>query len=113
MVIAARTSVSAGVDAGAQTRPGRRRGSKDVLGLWMGGGGEGTKFWMSVLTDLRNRGLRDVFFLVCDGLKAARFRFLVRDRASQFSAAFDAVPADAGIDVVKIPPPLPAGELLR
>uniref|UniRef100_UPI001C4DE23F transposase n=1 Tax=Rhodococcus qingshengii TaxID=334542 RepID=UPI001C4DE23F len=27
------------------------------------------KFWMSVLTDIRNRGTRDVFFLVCDGLK--------------------------------------------
>ena len=44
-------------------------GGKDVLGLWMGAGGEGAKFWMSVLTDLRNRGVRDVFFLVCDGLK--------------------------------------------
>jgi putative transposase len=44
-------------------------GRKDVLGLWMGTGGEGAKFWMSVLTDLRNRGVRDVFFLVCDGLK--------------------------------------------
>jgi putative transposase len=44
-------------------------GCKDVLGLWMGAGGEGAKFWMSVLTDLRNRGVRDVFFLVCDGLK--------------------------------------------
>ncbi len=44
-------------------------GCKDVLGLWMGSGGEGAKFWMSVLTDLRNRGVRDVFFLVCDGLK--------------------------------------------
>ena len=43
-------------------------GCKDVLGLWMGVGGEGAKFWMSVLTDLRNRGVRDVFFLVCDGL---------------------------------------------
>jgi putative transposase len=44
-------------------------GEKDVLGLWAGTGGEGAKFWMSVLTDLRNRGIRDVFFLVCDGLK--------------------------------------------
>jgi len=45
------------------------RGEKDVLGLWAGTGGEGAKFWMSVLTDLRNRGVRDVFFVVCDGLK--------------------------------------------
>ncbi|WP_425557347.1 transposase, partial [Haloechinothrix salitolerans] len=27
------------------------------------------KYWMSVLVDLKNRGVRDVFFLVCDGLK--------------------------------------------
>jgi putative transposase len=44
-------------------------GCKDILGLWAGTGGEGAKFWMSVLTDIRNRGVRDVFFLVCDGLK--------------------------------------------
>jgi len=44
-------------------------GEKDILGLWAGTGGEGAKFWMSVLTDIRNRGVRDVFFLVCDGLK--------------------------------------------
>jgi len=44
-------------------------GHKDVLGLWMGTGGEGAKFWMSVLVDLKNRGIGDVFFLVCDGLK--------------------------------------------
>jgi transposase-like protein len=46
-------------------------GRKDVLGLRMGasGEGEGAKFWMSVLVELKNRGVRDVFFLVCDGLK--------------------------------------------
>ena len=44
-------------------------GHKDILGLWAGTGGEGAKFWMSVLTDLRNRGVKDVFFVVCDGLK--------------------------------------------
>ena len=44
-------------------------GDRDILGLWAGTGGEGAKFWMSVLTDLRNRGVRDVFFVVCDGLK--------------------------------------------
>ena len=31
-------------------------GEKDVLGLWAGTGGEGAKSWMSVLTDIRNRG---------------------------------------------------------
>jgi putative transposase len=44
-------------------------GEKDILGLWAGTGGEGAKFWMSVLTDIRNRGTKDSFFLVCDGLK--------------------------------------------
>lgn len=44
-------------------------GYKDILGLWVGAGGEGAKFWMAVLTDVRNRGVRDVFFVVCDGLK--------------------------------------------
>ncbi len=44
-------------------------GGKDILGLWAGAGGEGAKFWMAVLTDIRNRGVRDVFFEVSDGLK--------------------------------------------
>src|SRR6185437_5768289 len=41
------------------------------------------------------------------GDRAASFRFLVRDRAGQFTAAFDAVLADAGIEAVKIPPRSP------
>lgn len=44
-------------------------GERDILGLWAGQGGEGAKFWMAVLTDLRNRGVNDSFFVVCDGLK--------------------------------------------
>ena len=45
-------------------------GHRDVLGLWPGNGaGESAKFWMNVLTELRNRGVADVFFIVCDGLK--------------------------------------------
>ena len=46
--------------------------------------------------------------LVMDlGEHIARFRFLVRDRAGQFTGSFDAVLADAGIEVVKIPPCCP------
>jgi transposase InsO family protein len=41
------------------------------------------------------------------GDRATGFRFLVRDRAGQFTAAFDAVLADAGIEVAKIPPRSP------
>jgi len=45
-------------------------GREDILGMWAGdGGGESAKFWMAVLTELRNRGVTDVFFVVCDGLK--------------------------------------------
>jgi transposase InsO family protein len=46
--------------------------------------------------------------LVMDlGEHVARLRFLVRDRAGQFAASFDMVMADAGIEVVKIPPRCP------
>jgi putative transposase len=46
--------------------------------------------------------------LVMDlGKGIGRFRFLVRDRAGQFAASFDAVLADAGIEVVRIPPRCP------
>jgi putative transposase len=45
-------------------------GRKDILGMWAGDSdGESAKFWMAVLTELRNRGVTDVFFVVCDGLK--------------------------------------------
>lgn len=36
--------------------------------LWACTGGEGAKFWMSVFTEIRHRGVEDVLFLVCDGL---------------------------------------------
>ena len=41
------------------------------------------------------------------GRHVGRFRFLVRDRAGQFAASFDAVLADGGVEVVKIPPRRP------
>ena len=45
-------------------------GDRDVLGMWVGpSGGEGAKFWMTTLTELRNRGVRDTFIVCCDGLK--------------------------------------------
>jgi putative transposase len=42
-------------------------GFKHVLGIWMAAA-EGSKFWLGVFTELRNRGLRDVLILCCDGL---------------------------------------------
>jgi putative transposase len=46
-------------------------GERDILGLWAGehGDGEGAKFWLRVLTEIKNRGVADVCMLVCDGLK--------------------------------------------
>lgn len=44
-------------------------GERDILGLWIGDGGEGAKFWLSVLTEIKNRGTADVCIVVCDGLK--------------------------------------------
>jgi len=44
-------------------------GRKHVLGIWLGDGGEGSKYWLSVLSELRNRGLHDVLIVCCDGLK--------------------------------------------
>jgi putative transposase len=46
-------------------------GTRDILGLWAGehGDGEGAKFWLRVLSEIKNRGTRDVLMVVCDGLK--------------------------------------------
>ena len=44
-------------------------GQRDILGLWASDGGEGAKFWLSVLTEIKNRGVDDVCIVVCDGLK--------------------------------------------
>jgi transposase-like protein len=45
-------------------------GERDILGLWLGpSGGEGAKQWMTMLTELRNRGLLDALIVCCDGLK--------------------------------------------
>ena len=43
-------------------------GSRDILGLWAGDGGEGAKYWHHVLTEIKNRGTKDTCIVVCDGL---------------------------------------------
>jgi putative transposase len=43
-------------------------GRKHVLGIWLETA-EGAKFWLRVITELRNRGIEDVIFVCCDGLK--------------------------------------------
>jgi len=46
-------------------------GTRDILGLWAGehGDGEGAKYWLRVLSEIKNRGTHDVCIVVCDGLK--------------------------------------------
>lgn len=45
-------------------------GERDILGLWVGPtGGESAKFWLGVLSELKNRGIQDTLLLCCDGLK--------------------------------------------
>jgi len=46
-------------------------GTRDILGLWAGehGDGEGAKYWLRVLSEIKNRGVHDVCIVVCDGLK--------------------------------------------
>ncbi|AXQ11363.1 IS256-like element IS1113 family transposase [Xanthomonas oryzae] len=44
------------------------RGEKQVLGLWLAEH-EGAKYWLSVLTELRHRGVRDIYIACMDGLK--------------------------------------------
>ena len=47
------------------------QGTRDILGLWAGehGEGEGAKYWLRVLSEIKNRGVADVCLVVCDGLK--------------------------------------------
>jgi transposase-like protein len=43
-------------------------GQREVLGHWLGDGGEGANFWLSVVSDLQARGVEDIFIACIDGL---------------------------------------------
>jgi putative transposase len=53
-------------------------GDREVLGFWIEPT-EGARFWLQVLTELKNRGVQDVLFVCCEGLtglpKPSRTRF--------------------------------------
>ena len=49
----------------------RMDGHKDILGVWIGEN-ESAKFWLSVMNDLKNRGIRDVYVFCVDGLSGFR-----------------------------------------
>lgn len=42
-------------------------GHKELLGMWLSEN-EGAKFWLSILTELQNRGIKDIFIACVDGL---------------------------------------------
>jgi transposase-like protein len=44
-------------------------GQRDVLGHWVGEGGEGANFWLSVVSDLQARGVQDIFIACVEGLQ--------------------------------------------
>ena len=44
------------------------QGTKEVLGLWLESN-EGAKFWLKIMTELKNRGIADMLLVCCDGLK--------------------------------------------
>ncbi|MFV1963311.1 MAG: IS256 family transposase [Acidimicrobiia bacterium] len=103
-------------------------GRKHVLGIWIGDSkGEGSKFWLSVLSELKNRGVSDVLIVCCDGLKGlpnaieavwpqaviqtcvvhllrASFRYAAWDTRSKIAAGlrpiYTAVSADAALDAL-------------
>ena len=43
-------------------------GEKDILGMWLGNGAEGAKFWLSVCTEIQHRGVEDILITCVDGL---------------------------------------------
>ncbi len=67
-------------------------GRKDVLGLWASGN-EGAKFWLGVLTELRNRGVKDMLIVCVDGIFSINRGWLRRcprrTEIHRFSSLFD------------------------
>jgi len=49
-----------------------KQGRKEALGHWIGEGGEGSSYWLQVITDLKNRGVEDVLIACADGLNGSK-----------------------------------------
>ncbi|EHV75080.1 putative transposase [Escherichia coli DEC6E] len=61
-------------------------GKKELQGMWLAEN-EGAKFWLNVLTELKNRGLNDILIACVDGLKASRKRLMPSTRRRRSSCA--------------------------
>ncbi len=60
-------------------------GEKERLGLWMAQT-EGAKFWLSVMTELKNRGVQDILISCVDGLKGSRQPLKLSIRRPKYSS---------------------------
>jgi putative transposase len=68
------------------------------LGLWAGEHGEGerAKFWLRVLSEIKNRGVRDLLMVVCDGLKGLPYAVsAVWDKTIVQTCVMDFMPTSA------------------
>jgi putative transposase len=64
-------------------------GARQVLGLWIGPTtGESAKFWLSVLSELKGRGVADVCIVCCDGLTGRPTRSAWSGRRPRSSCAW-------------------------
>ena len=80
-------------------------GHKEILGLWIEQT-EGAKFWLRVMTELRNRGTQDVLIAVVDGLKGfpeAITSVFPRTVVQTFELRDGVLMAFANLRTIKIP----------
>jgi putative transposase len=79
-------------------------GERDIVGLWASDGGEGAKFWLAVLTEIKNRGVEDVCITVCDRcVHAARTVSRSRTRRLRDSGELHELRADSGCQAINGP----------
>jgi transposase-like protein len=76
-------------------------GNKELLGMWVGKT-EGAKFWLNVLTELKNRGLDDVFYFCIDGLKGFPEAIESVYPNSNLKPIYQAVTEDAALEALEL-----------
>jgi len=86
-------------------------GVREVLGLWIADN-EGAKFWLSVMNELKNRGVQDVLIAVVDGLKGFPPSHRCKQRLPGSGRHHSGLPGSSGADLHR-PPGAPFSELLR
>ena len=80
-----------------------KEGRKDLLGMYISKN-EGANFWLNVLTDLQNRGVRDILIACVDGLKASRMPSKVSSPIPLYNSALSiryAIPSSMSVANIK------------